>query len=217
MQEKLAACKHLRFVSTEDGSQDIGKLLISVAGTSLTGRQLYDLLLEKYRLQPEMATETYVLAMFTVNDSGEGYERMTRALLEIDAEIGAGILCGEVENEKTCPCAQARERERRNTATRSKSLSEKGGRLPGRQDMSLRAAWDAEKKWCSLKESEGCIAGDFINLYPPGIPVAVPGERITKELCDNIARWLEQGLTVQGVQSSNREVKISVVTGMLCQ
>ena len=80
MQKELTVCKHLRFVSRGDASQDIGKLLISVAGTSLSGRQLYDVLLGKYRLQPEMATETYVLAMFTINDSREGYERMTGKL-----------------------------------------------------------------------------------------------------------------------------------------
>ncbi len=199
MQKELAACKHLRLVSRGDASQDIGKLLISVTGTSLSGRQLYDVLLGKYRLQPEMATETYVLAMFTINDSREGYERMTRALLEIDAEIDRGVFGDEAKSGKTEPDLEVCRPDELYVEACNEAVIPIGNQ-PGKQDMSLQAAWDAEKSWCSLKEAGGRIAGDFINLYPPGIPVTVPGERITKELCDSIARWLEQGLTVQGVE-----------------
>tara|TARA_B100000212_G_scaffold339098_1_gene316837 strand:+ start:656 stop:2053 length:1398 start_codon:yes stop_codon:yes gene_type:complete len=43
----------------------------------------------------------------------------------------------------------------------------------------------------SLKESIGKISADIICPYPPGIPLAIPGERIEKERVD----WLtEQGL-----------------------
>ena len=36
-------CRYLRFLPMEDGKQDVGKLLVSVKGCGLTGRQLYDI------------------------------------------------------------------------------------------------------------------------------------------------------------------------------
>lgn len=51
------------------------------------GQELYDALRISYHLQLEMAAETYVLAMFTVGDTKEGFERFTRAILEIDGRL----------------------------------------------------------------------------------------------------------------------------------
>jgi hypothetical protein len=51
----------------------------------------------------------------------------------------------------------------------------------------------------ALAESEGRYIGEFINLYPPGVPLLVPGERMTGELIGMISEAEEQGLEVQGV------------------
>ena len=56
----------------------------------------------------------------------------------------------------------------------------------------------------SLEESVGRLIGEFINLYPPGVPLLVPGERMTERLCGEIRNALEQGLQVQGVQRKKR-------------
>ena len=52
----------------------------------------------------------------------------------------------------------------------------------------------------ALEESAGRYAGEFVNLYPPGVPLLVPGERITEKLCRDIIRNVEAGLSVQGVR-----------------
>ena len=67
--------------------QDIGKLIISTRETELSGPQLYDMLLEEHHLQPEMVCESYVLCMFTIGDTEEGYDRLVKALLAIDVQI----------------------------------------------------------------------------------------------------------------------------------
>lgn len=52
----------------------------------MTGNELYHILLEKYHLQLEMALPNLALAMTSVGDSEEGFERLCRAMEEIDLE-----------------------------------------------------------------------------------------------------------------------------------
>ena len=72
-----------------DGAFDFdeSKILISTSGLNLSGKDLYDILVEKYKLQPEMAAGDYVLLMTTLFDSDEGIEKLISALNEIDKDI----------------------------------------------------------------------------------------------------------------------------------
>lgn len=63
----------------------------------------------------------------------------------------------------------------------------------------LSRAWDMEWEYVPLQEAPGRYAAEFVALYPPGVPVLVPGERLTDELCRGILDCLRQGLPVQGV------------------
>lgn len=206
MLDRLRGCRHLRFLTDAGDRQDTGKLLIATKQSGLTGKQLYDILLGRYHLQPEMASTGFVLAMFTVNDGEEAYRRMTEALLAIDGALeegmahtpekraegraaeapgsgeyrpGAGALCGEGAGESAG--------HGRNRGTG------RSGAIP------LAKAWDMPTEQIALAESEGRYIGEFINLYPPGVPLLVPGERMTGELIGMISEAEEQGLEVQGV------------------
>lgn len=191
MVENLAGCRRLRILSPVSGKQDIGKLVISVKGSGLSGRELYDILRTRYDLQLEMATESYALAMFTIADAPEGYERMTRALMELDGELSA-----------------AATEDFRETATLPY-----GDFLLGADTDSIpfAKAWDMEKLILSLDESSGCYAGEFVNLYPPGVPILVPGEHITALLREKIRGWLRSGLDVQGVEIRDGSIYITVL------
>lgn len=189
MLEDLKICKQLRILPWEKRRQDIGKLVISVKDTGMTGKELYDILLHRYGLQLEMAAESYALAMFTVNDGPEAYERMILALLEIDHELGQR------------KGAEASETFKQNSMLFTKPISE----IP------LAKAWDMETEKVELTESAGNCAGEFINLYPPGVPVLVPGEEITEELCVRIQGWILSGLTVQGVEKRKDEIYIKIL------
>lgn len=199
MLDRLSGCRHLHFLpetSERKGvKQDVGKLVISTKGTPLSGRQLYDILLNKYQLQPEMASESYVLAMFTVNDTKVGYERLTQALLEIDGRLTDSAVTDGVATDDAAeeiPC-------------RMDTVIQNQGAIP------LAKAWDMGKKVVNLAEAVGCYAGEFVNLYPPGVPVLVPGERISEETYESICRWIRQGLTVQGVEVRERKNSIKVL------
>lgn len=184
MCEKLSKCRKLSFLHGDCNSQDVGKLLISVKGTSISGKELYNILLEEYHLQLEMATETYALAMFTLNDDSEAYSRMTNALLEIDAKLK--IMGGS---------------------------SEKSSRFDGTigTALPLKAAWDAESEWIALEDAIGMPVAEFVNLYPPGIPLLVPGEYITKDIVSRIRNAVSLKLNMQGVEYNTTQIKIKVV------
>ncbi len=54
----------------------------------------------------------------------------------------------------------------------------------------------------------GRIAAEFVNLYPPGIPLLVPGEVISAQFVDMIKEYQKKGYTVQGV--NDKKVKVVV-------
>lgn len=185
MTESLSACCNLIFLKEENS--DPGKLAVMDKTGFLDGEQLYEMLLHKYHLQPEMAAGRYVLAMFTVGDTKEGYERLTKALLEIDEYI-------TVERVKTADAVTPVCIQKRTQAV-----------------MGIARAWDAPKKWVLLKDAEGKNAGEYVNLYPPGSPIIVPGEIFTKDILTEIAAYRQQGFHVQGVREIKDDIYVSTI------
>jgi len=179
--KRLSACKHISCLCDDWKCQDVGKLVISVKDTNITGQELYDILLHEYHLQSEMAAETYVLAMFTVNDRQEAYTRMEKALLEIDKRLRRVEQC---ELEKTDSLV-------------FDSISAYGEQ---RKALSLKYAWDADSEWVALKDALDRPVAEFVNLYPPGIPLLVPGEYMTTSVADKIQNVIRQNLNVQGLR-----------------
>lgn len=151
--------------------QDIGKLIISTKETELSGPQLYDMLISEYHLQPEMVCESYVLCMLTIGDTAEGYDRLVKALLAIDAGLQ------ESKDYTAYPVPEPEEA------------------------VPFYEAWDGEAQEQTLEEAEGCIVGEFVNLYPPGIPILVPGERLSVEIIRFLKHCISQGLDVQGISA----------------
>jgi arginine/lysine/ornithine decarboxylase len=62
-----------------------------------------------------------------------------------------------------------------------------------------------------LSDAVGCPVGDFVNLYPPGIPLLVPGEILNHELYEQILRDRARGLRVQGIEEQDGEVSIHTI------
>ncbi len=200
MLQSLKQCKVLKILTREDVLQsgmkefDMGKLVISTASSSWSGQQLYEALLHRYHLQMEMATETYVLAMFTILDSEEGFVRLTEALLAIDSKLQQEAF------------SQDRPDAFRETVAH-KNFRQHTFLQPDAK-CNITQALDAETKWVALSNAQGEAAADFINLYPPGIPVVVPGEGYTKELVEMILDWHDKQLHVQGI---DKELRVPVV------
>lgn len=200
----LSTCRHLQVLADlrepesrpeKTKLQDPGKLLVSVKKTGLSGQQLYDMLLQEYHLQLEMAAATYVLAMFTIGDTKEGFQRMTEALLQIDRRLDTD--------------------DRLEADSGFKAYGGPDTDLePERKDRPIipfSKAWDMDTVWCPITQCEGRYAGEFVNLYPPGTPLVVPGEPIGRKLIEQIRVYRKKGLSVQGVKQLGNELALQVL------
>ena len=150
---------------------DPSKILISTAETKWNGRELYRILLEEYRLQMEMCTESYVLAMTSPGDTEEGFTRLSKALHEIDKK--------------------AEHRTEGNGIRKQKIPLAERVYLP-------HEAEGKEIDYLPYKESTGRISGEYAYLYPPGIPIVVPGERFSEEGAKLLAFYEEIGFSIEG-------------------
>ncbi|HBN55943.1 MAG TPA: hypothetical protein DD414_04150, partial [Lachnospiraceae bacterium] len=55
-------------------------------------------------------------------------------------------------------------------------------------------------------EAEGKVSGDFVTVYPPGIPLLAPGEVISREILDRILSSLQNGLEIHGTDRNILQV-----------
>lgn len=67
--------------------------------------------------------------------------------------------------------------------------------------MDVRQAWNTPGEWVLLDQAAHRVLKDGLTPYPPGIPLAMPGEALTQEAIDWLLEWLglECGI-VEGVQ-----------------
>jgi arginine/lysine/ornithine decarboxylase len=53
-----------------------------------------------------------------------------------------------------------------------------------------------------LKEAVGEISSDIITIYPPGIPLLVPGEEIQGEIAEYLQAMGSKGARVDGLREA---------------
>ena len=170
-------------------AQDISKILISAGSSGLSGKELYDTLLNRYHLQMEMASGHYVTALSSLMDTEEGFQRLISALEEIDKN-----------SYSHAPLPKS-------------SLLDAQAiyRLP-KPSMSISKALDCPSESLPLRSSIGHISQEYIYLYPPGIPLAAPGEILTGSLLTVIGQCQAEGLPIEGPSDITNN-RIRVVKG----
>lgn len=166
---------------------DRSKLIFSVKGFGIAGNELQDMLRRNYNLELEMAAGTYVLALTSINDTARGFERLFQGIKNIDGQIGrfSSGQYSEREQNEELPI--------RDTVIRNESFC------------SLNEAFEAPKYRVPLAESEGHVSGEFLYLYPPGIPIAAPGERISRELLQRIFGYKSRNFNLEGLSDYTGE------------
>lgn len=147
---------------------DIGKIVLSVRNANITGTELKNILLDKYLLQLEMVMGDFALAMTSICDTDEGFDRLASALLEMDKQLKF------TEN------------------NRGKSVLPKPDVV-----MNIYQAEHAPAQFVPFKECAGAVSAEYVYAYPPGVPMLVPGERITKDISDAIKTLTAQGVCLQ--------------------
>ena len=203
LRRRLGQMRHLRLADTGLIGQagirdlDISKIVVSTRGTCLypaedgstgfTGAHLDDILRREYHLEMEMCGADYVTAITTVMDSGEGLERLGDAWTRIDSQLtDAGYKPdGRSGNQKSVYSMRC------DTA------------------MSMGEAMEENMASVGLEDSAGCISGEFVYIYPPGIPIVAPGEWISRPILEVILEYRDKGLPVQGpADQSLRTIRV---------
>lgn len=177
---------------------DCSKLVISCRDSFLSGKDLAKRLREKYGLEMEMCGADYVVAITTFSDTEEGLRRLRDAFLEIDhwliqENLGKGdgsFLKKEESEDRLFPDG------RKGTLFQNCYA-----------EIAMTLAEAREKRWerIRIKDCAGRISTEFVYLYPPGIPIVAPGERMNQNLIDQIDRYKKMGLPVQGMEDSEAE------------
>ena len=177
---------------------DPSKIVVStMRAKDFHGEELAEMLRKNYHLEMEMTAPEYVIAMTSVLDTDEGFERLTKALLEIDEEL----LKAEEKRRKTVSeTGDQKENTVRERAEKNCKASEtlQSRILRPNETMSICEAMDANTGRTALQNTVGKVSAEFIYLYPPGIPIIAPGEVFTREIVEMIEAYKKAGLLVQG-------------------
>ncbi len=171
--EKTEQLKHLKVLRKKDIYFDPSKIILSVRDAEISSIELYAILLEKYKIQVEMVSTDYIIAMTSICDTAVGFNRLLEALLDIDRQVkkkqsiyktNIDILNQEVEIVK-----------------------------------SIYEAKTSPSETIPFIDSGGRITREYIYLYPPGLPILLPGERITKKHIKYLLECKKLGLSIQGL------------------
>jgi len=162
---------------------DPTKLTINFKNFGMTGTRISEILRSEYKIQVELSDLYNILAMATIGDEMEDYERLYDAINGISEKYSS-------------------ERETRD-------IPQILWKMPY-QALSPREAVYEPMEMVDFKKSDGRVSAEIIAPYPPGIPVILPGEIITNDIIENIAKVKEAGIKINGPRDQRLE-KIAVI------
>ena len=184
--ERLKQLKNIKLIEAEH--YDRSKIVLSVKnlkntdGEVLNGKRFQEML-RSYHLEMEMASGSYVIAMTGPGDTQEGMDRLVQAVMEIDKNILCEELSGNDEDHTI------------------KNISYE--MVPLEQAYSSFEAGRMEGESVKWNEASGRISLEYVYLYPPGIPMIVPGERITSTIVQKMVKYKEMGFSIEGLSQEN--------------
>lgn len=185
---------------------DPTKLWLDVGPLGLTGPQA-DQDLRRLGAQVEMAGPRHVLAMLTLADG----DREARRLRSVLAELKELTKLASAANGR-----RAADAARSSAADATAQRSAPGLWLPGQSlvrppaELTPREALFRRHQTVSLEGAAGCVAAESIVPYPPGIPLVMPGERLTPDLIGWVRNAQAAGVRFQGAADPSLQF-ISVV------
>ena len=199
LREKLAKLKHFRLLKEEicgtAGVYGYDPSKLVLFPDFMTGTRLAEVLRTEYHLEAEMSSGRYVLLMTSFMDTEEGFSRLERALLELDARVekleAESVGLKDAKQGRQKPFSGAQSNQKPNQENDSENYP---------QQMCLPwQAWHGDGMLVPLEEAEGRAARTCVTIYPPGVPMLMPGERIgTREIARIREDW-KLGLTVEGI------------------
>jgi len=170
---------------------DATRLVIDVQGLGASGFAVERALRDRFGVAVEMSDLIGIVCLVTIGDSRTSVDRLVTALATIASEQGAAPIVSI------------------GTPRSAGAVT-----VPGEQVCSPREAFFARSRAVPLATAAGEVAAELVVPYPPGIPVLVPGERITATKIAYLAEVARRGASVRG-PADPRLATVRVVAGGL--
>ena len=165
------------------GDLDVTKLTITVKDLGLSGYQVSQILNTKYHIQVEMADPFHILVIVSIGDRQDDLRRLVEALRDIAKDYASQAVPSALASEALPVFAHE-------------------------AVITPREAFFADQEYLPLDQSVGSVSSEIVTVYPPGIPVLVPGEIVTAEAVTYLKRMLTLGATVDGLDETNSWIGI---------
>ncbi|MCI1959257.1 MAG: aminotransferase class I/II-fold pyridoxal phosphate-dependent enzyme [Clostridia bacterium] len=163
------------------GIKDIDISKLTVISKNIKGTEIASKL-EERKIVLEMSCPGHFTAICTPSDDDEGFIRLKKALFEIDSEIK--------KNGSADLCMPYPKME---------------------MIYKPRDAFYMNESEINFEKSAGFVSAEFVIPYPPGIPVIVPGEKISRKAIDIIKNYAESGVEIVGCTHQRLE-KIRILS-----
>jgi len=161
---------------------DVTKLTVNVTKTGLSGYEIENILAKEYNIQLDYADLFNLVAIMGYGSNMSDVETFVNALEDISKKYRG---------------------EQKNWILKIPSLATEMVIRPREVFLSNNT------KKIGLKKAVGHIAAQTLTPYPPGIPVVIPGERITKEICDYLIDMSSKDIRISGQETEMlRTVKV---------
>lgn len=179
----LSVISHNDYVNGKEiYDYDETKLVVKVNDLGFTGFEVYDLFKTRYNIQLELAEAYVVLAITGPGDTEESLSLLVNAFKDLSQEY-----YGKKPPLKI-PMTGFFERPKTVVAPRD--------------------AFYSVKKTIPIQEASGEISGESIMIYPPGIPLVIPGERVTDQIIERYNFYLEQNCIIMNDDGDTKYIKV---------
>lgn len=183
---------------------DPGKIVISLKGNDLTGAELERVWRDNFKIQVEMTYGDIVIAMTSICDTENGFDRLKYAIFAVDSELQVEeinkkrsedifmdspyfVINGGLDDTK------------KNTEG-YEFLSEFEGTMrqpAGEIIMTASEALNAAGETVIGAECEDRISQEYLYAYPPGIPIVVPGEKLSENVLGYLKSLASSGTRIR--------------------
>ena len=162
-------CGKEHFIKRGCYDYDDTKLVIALEHLDINGFDVYQLLQKDYKIQIELAETYAIMAILAIGTDKKRIDRFVAALKDIS--------------------------KKHYKKTNEYKRHAFGIEFPF-QVVRPRSAYHAAGTLVPLKDAVNQISKESIMIYPPGIPLIVPGEVFTKDLVKRIEAYKKNGITI---------------------
>lgn len=179
LRKNLSYLKGIRLIEKNDDmfDYDISKIVISSCGR-MTGNDMSEILRGSFNIEPEMSADDYVIMMTSLCDDFAWYDTVLEAISYIEKLMENR---DDIVGHNVC---------KQESHTIFK---------PSR-------AYEMDKESVNIKECKGRISAETAYVYPPGIPILIPGELITDGIYEVLLNHKLCKLKIKGIKDKNGEV-----------